>query len=67
MADLDFVLFYTPLPKVVQSHSAARGGNVLGLTGRKNDLISMRFSHSFLSSPLLLLPFSFEFPSRSDW
>ncbi len=39
--EMDWLFFYVPQPKVIQSYSKARGGNVLGLDGVGHDQISM--------------------------
>ena len=59
--NLDFILFYVPLPKVAETHSAPRGGNVLGLADRDKDLIcETDFSPAV---PLLVLRCDCQLPS----
>ncbi len=41
---MDFIIFYVPSPKIIETYSAARGGNVLGLTNRDKDLIGKPLS-----------------------
>lgn len=36
---MDWIFFYVPQPKIIQSHSAARGGNILGLADDAKDEI----------------------------
>ncbi|KAJ9144961.1 FAD binding domain-containing protein [Pleurostoma richardsiae] len=39
VTDMDFLFNYVPQPKVIETHSAARGGNVLGLEAVDHDQI----------------------------
>jgi len=41
--DMDYIYFFIPQPKVIQTHSAKRGGNSLGLEGVTNDQIGTCF------------------------
>ena len=47
--NLDFILFYVPSPKIIETHSALRGGNVLGLADRDKDLIGKKRVHIIFS------------------
>jgi hypothetical protein len=37
--DLDWSNWYIPQPRIIQTHSALRGGNVLGLEGQGEDQV----------------------------
>lgn len=39
VSNLDFIIFFVPTPKIIQTYAAATGGNVLGLADRNKDLI----------------------------
>ncbi len=38
--NMDWLFLYTPQPKIIQTYSKARGGNVLGLADLDHDQIS---------------------------
>lgn len=52
---MDFILFYVPSPKIIETYAAARGGNALGLANRDKDLIGKRPSKKPLPFPSLPL------------
>ena len=62
--DMDWVVIYNPQPRVIESFSASRGGNVLGLEGVKDDQIgeqilvplSLQLSNSDKAAVAFLTP-----------
>lgn len=42
--NMDFIIFFVPSPKIIETYAAATGGNVLGLADRNKDLIGQKTS-----------------------